>query len=104
MPDDTGSPEVACTAAIDLPDVRCAATEHPHRGAHHRTGELPDGTRWTVFWWTVDQPPHDGEQPASASQAFTEPEPAPPPDRLPPRLRRSDYARMSLAGHQVVPL
>ena len=93
MPNPTS--EIACTAAVDLPDVRCAAAEHPHRGAHHRTGNLSDGTRWTVFWWTADQPDADQQLdaalPATVAQPITGEDPVPVPQRMPARLRRSDY-------------
>jgi hypothetical protein len=99
MPDPTS--EVACTAAVDLPDVRCAAGEHPHRGAHHATRNLDDGTRVTVFWWTPDTPDADTSLDRELPHHRVDvPEPAPP--RLPSRLRRTDYARLSVAGAQVV--
>lgn len=53
MPTENPS-EVACTAAIDLLDVRCNSREHPHRGAHHATGRTVDGDRWSVFWHLPD--------------------------------------------------
>jgi hypothetical protein len=66
MPDPTH--EAACTAAVDLPDVRCASTHHPHRGAHHRTGVLEDGTRWTVFWHTPNTPLKDNQLDQEAAE------------------------------------
>jgi hypothetical protein len=87
--------EPACTAAIDLPDVRCAATEHPHRGAHVATGTTAYGDRWSLFWWTPEQQAtrEDAEQPLDASVPVPDPGPPPRPARTPARLRRTDYAR-----------
>lgn len=90
--------EAACTAAVDLPDVRCLSPRHPHRGSHHATRKLTDGTFVTVFWTTPDNAPaHDGPQPATASLPITEADPQPVPPRLPARLRRTDYTSGLLA-------
>lgn len=94
--------EAACTAAVDLPDVRCASLDHPHRGAHHAMRTLDDGTRCTVFWWSPNTPDADDQLDRDLPHLRLDvPEPAP--ARLPPRLRRSDYTRMAAAGGQVIP-
>jgi hypothetical protein len=93
MPDPTT--EIACTAAVDLPDVRCASPTHPHRGAHHRTLTLPDGTFVSVIWNTRGQ---DGAKDQELDRELPHhrvdvPDDAPAPTRLPHRLRRSDYTQ-----------
>jgi hypothetical protein len=101
MPD--RSHEAACTAAIDLMDVRCARDEHPHPGSHHRTLRLEDGTFVQVFWSTPRTPDADAQM--DSAMLTSRPgvlEDDTPPERMPPRLRRSDYARLSVAGGQVL--
>jgi hypothetical protein len=95
MPDP--SHEAACTAAVDLVDVRCASLEHPHRGSHHRTLTLEDGTFVAVFWNTPRTPTADAELDATVHTSRPAFEPDTPSDRLPPRLRRTDYARARVA-------
>jgi hypothetical protein len=71
---------------VDLIDVRCLSTEHPHRGSHHATRTLEDGTFVTVFWNTPRTPDADTRLDQAAHTSI--------PKRMPPRLRtRQDYAR-----------
>lgn len=101
MPDPTT--EAACTAAVDLIDVRCASMDHPHRGSHHATRTLDDGTRVSVFWDTPRTATADEQMDGQRHTSTPLEEDAPTPRRMPPRLRRTDYARLSVAGGQVLP-
>jgi hypothetical protein len=87
---------------VDLLDVRCASLDHPHRGAHHRTLTLDDGTFVQVFWSTPRTPLADQQMDSEQHTSRPVVEDDTPPVRMPPRLRRSDYARLSVAGAQVV--
>lgn len=94
-PADGPTTEAACTAAIDLVDVRCSAHHHPHRGAHVSTGRTLLGDRWSLFWWTPDSTPADDQldadaaaHPAQLPDLTAEQVQLATPTALPRRLRR----------------